>query len=123
MGDQQVMFLIRTAFWLAIVVLLLPTDAQQQAKLKTTAANAVTYASTYCDRNPATCDQGAQYWALFRRKLDFGAQLALDLAKDHFLPGTGETSRPVKFEQPERGLRPSDLDPTWRGRRHADPRA
>ena len=117
------MFLIRTAFWLAIVVLLLPTDAQQQAKLKTTAANAVTYASTYCDRNPATCDQGAQYWALFRRKLDFGAQLAFDLAKEHFLPGPAEAVRPARFEAPGHDLRPSDFDPSWRGRRSAQPRA
>ena len=45
------MFFIKLAFWLGVIVLLMPTDAQQQARLYTTATAAVERATTFCDRN------------------------------------------------------------------------
>ena len=47
------MKLIRTALWLSVVVLMLPTDGQQQEKLYKTAADAATHAATFCERNKA----------------------------------------------------------------------
>ena len=45
------MFLIRLAFWLGLVVLLLPTDERQQARLYGTAVATVERVTTFCDRN------------------------------------------------------------------------
>ena len=72
------MFFIKLAFWLGVAVLLLPTDAQQQARLYTTATSAVERATTFCDRNPATCTTAASAWATFLKKAEFGARLVGD---------------------------------------------
>lgn len=101
------MFLIRTAFWLSLVVLILPTDARQQERLYTTASNAAHQAATFCDRNRELCDKGAEHWATFRRKLEFGTRMVYDIANERMAgkPAVQPTS-----------LTPEDLQPAWRGR-------
>ncbi len=73
------MFFIKLAFWLGVIVLLMPTDAQQQARLYTTATAAVERATTFCDRNATTCAKAAETWATFLKKAEFGARLVGDL--------------------------------------------
>jgi hypothetical protein len=126
------MSLIKTAFWLGLVVLLLPTDQQQQAKLMNTASAAVERAVTFCDRNASTCAMGAQVWATFVKKAEFGFHMALDLINKRGDAREVEprvaapaqqpqhTPIPVKTQAvpvtPQRGtLNPGDLQPTWRG--------
>lgn len=111
------MFLIRTAFWLSLVVLLLPSDAQQQAKLYHTASDAVSHAATFCDRNRSVCTEGSKYWAAFQTKLEFGAKLALDLASERLL-GQGTRQATVSPLTPAAGtLTPADMSAPWRGRK------
>jgi hypothetical protein len=107
------MFIIRTAFWLSLIVLLLPTDTQQQKKLYTTASNAAHHAATFCDRNQGICAQGAQYWATFRTKLEFGARMTADLVAERML---GAKERPASAALPATtdGLTPADLAPQFR---------
>jgi len=76
------MFLIRMAFWLALIVMVLPSDRERQAQLYQTATETVHRAATFCDRNAALCAQGAQHWAVFRTKLEFGAKLVFDVASE-----------------------------------------
>jgi Family of unknown function (DUF5330) len=124
------MSLIKSAFWLGLVVLLLPTDQQQQARLMTTASSALERATTFCDRNLSTCAMGAQVWATFVKKAEFGAQMALDLINKRGEKHDAETHQagstalpgpmPVKVQTqtiaPQRGtLKPGDLQPAWRG--------
>lgn len=114
------MFFIRTAFWLGVVVLVLPTDAQQQARLAQKASTAVTHVATFCDRNPKTCETGAEYWGLFVKKAEFGARLAWDLMNERSgkaATGAQEPIAPASHAQPEaRGtLTPTDMQPAWRG--------
>ena len=52
------LFLLRTAFWLMIIVLLLPTDERQRSEVYGTAQAAVHDLATFCDRNPETCAKG-----------------------------------------------------------------
>lgn len=73
------MSLLRLAFWLALVVLLLPTDAQQQARLSRFANTAMERIATFCDRNAKSCDVAAEVWATFLRKAEFGIRLVGDL--------------------------------------------
>ena len=52
------MFLIRTVFWLVILVLLLPTNERQQSEVYGTAQAAVKDVSGFCERNPSVCATG-----------------------------------------------------------------
>ena len=112
--ESLAMFLIRTVFWLGVVVVLLPSDPAQQERLFHNASLAVHHTATFCDRNGDLCAKGAEHWALFRRKLDFGARMAMDLASDRVL---GQTKRSEPTTQSTSGaLTPTDLGPAWRGR-------
>jgi hypothetical protein len=73
------MSLLRLAFWLALLVLLLPTDAQQQARFSNFASNAMQRLTTFCDRNGTTCTVGDQVWTTFLKKAEFGVRLVGDL--------------------------------------------
>lgn len=107
---MAIMFLIRTAFWLSLVVLLLPTDARQQAKLYAAASDAATQAATFCDRNKGVCDKGSQYWAVFQTKLEFGTRMAMDLAAERVF---GRSSKPEAVAAGHT-LTPADMAPSWR---------
>src|SRR5439155_16584191 len=124
------MFLIRVAFWLGLVVLLLPTEERQQARLYNTAVESVERVATFCERNAQTCATGAEFWAMFVKKAEFGARIAIDLATSNGRKGEEAVPTPVRVEQPAakcrpepraqpsvRGsLSPAELTPAWRGR-------
>jgi hypothetical protein len=134
------MFLIRMAFWVGVAVLLLPTDERQQARVYGTAVATVERVATFCERNAQACAAGAELWATFVKKAEFGARMAIDLAmssggrkEEEPAPArTQPASAKVKPEpkpeaKPEarqemkapaavRGtLTPADLAPAWRG--------
>jgi hypothetical protein len=73
------MSLLRLAFWLGLLVLLLPTDAQQQARFSSFAQNAMVRLTSFCDRNGTTCTTGSDVWSTFLRKAEFGMRLVGDL--------------------------------------------
>lgn len=77
-------FLIKCCFWLAVVVMVMPTDERHQAKLYQSADYAVGQAVTFCDRYPGVCAQGAYAWEVFKVKAAFAAGLARDVAMDAF---------------------------------------
>ena len=74
------MFFIRLAFWLGLVVLLLPSDERQQQRLYAAAVATVERATTFCDRNPKVCAASGDLWAMFLKKAEFGARMAIDIA-------------------------------------------
>src|SRR6478672_2506282 len=75
------MFLIRTVFWLVILVLLLPTNAQQQNQVYGTAQAAVKDVSGFCERNPSVCATGKDAFAVFMQKARFGAEMVMGFVK------------------------------------------
>ncbi len=108
------MFLLRSVFWLGVVVMLLPSDPAQQERLFHTASAAVQHTATFCDRNGEVCAKGAEHWAAFRKKLEFGARMAMDLASDRL---SGPPATPEMRPQSTSGaLTRDDLTPAWRGR-------
>jgi len=126
------MFLIRVAFWLGLVVLLLPTDERQQARLYNTALATVERATTFCERNAQACTVAAQLWATFLKKAEFGARMAIDLLSSggrreeapppaaHTQPASSPANAKAKVEPkpPPAGrgtLTRADLAPAWRG--------
>jgi hypothetical protein len=75
------MFLIRTVFWLIILVLLLPTNAQQQSQVYGTAQAAVKDVSGFCERNPSVCATGKEAFEVFVQKARFGAEMLIGFVK------------------------------------------
>ena len=117
------MFLIRVGFWVGLAVLLLPTDERQQARLYSTAVTTVERVTTFCDRNAQACAAGAELWAIFVKKAEFGARMAIDLVstsgrqdEDAASLRTQPASVKGKPAPAARGtLTPADLAPAWRG--------
>src|SRR5262245_1493138 len=87
------LFLIRTAFWLMIIVLLLPTDEQQRSEVYGTAQAAVQDVATFCDRNPETCVRGKDAFGVLVQKAQFGARMLMGLINGNDDAGG--------FEQPD----------------------
>jgi hypothetical protein len=97
--------LLRLAFWLTVVVFLLPSDPQQQARLHAALTGALARAGGFCDRNTGTCSAGGEVWATFLRKAEFGMRLVGDLIGGARTP-------------PDAAPPPAD----WRGPGRAEPR-
>ena len=75
------MFLLRTIFWLVVLVLLLPTNEQQQSQVYGTAQAAVKDVSGFCERNPTVCSTGKDAFDVFVHKARFGAEMLMSFVK------------------------------------------
>ena len=113
------MFILRTAFWLSLVVLVLPTDARQQEALSAKIMSSVNRVATFCDRNQKTCETGARYWAVFRQKADYGVQLAIGLISEQLRGGSDDHAATAQRSSGGT-LRQDDLAPRWRGKSAQD---
>ncbi|HEY8273189.1 MAG TPA: DUF5330 domain-containing protein [Pseudolabrys sp.] len=125
------LFLIRTAFWLMIIVLLLPTDAQQRSEVYGTAQAAVNDVATFCDRNPETCARGKDAFSVFVQKAQFGARMLMDLingrtesgeeeapsseARSLFEPASFDVSASQASQASQDTLAPEDREEAWSG--------
>jgi len=127
------LFLIRTAFWLMIIVLLLPTDQQQRSEVYGTAqAAAVHDVATFCDRNPETCARGKDAFSVFVQKAQFGARMLMDLIngrtgaddqdspaqdQDTLSPEASALFAPASFDMSasQDTLNPEDREEAWSG--------
>jgi hypothetical protein len=100
------MFLIRVAFWLSIVVLLLPAGETQSSEKGPGAAEAFTAAGAavadlgqFCTRQPGVCTVGSQAVVAFGHKAQASAKLVYDfftekLGRDDATPATAGTPPP-----------------------------
>lgn len=95
------MFLIRTSFWLLVLILLLPTDENQQNRIYGTAQTAVNDLVGFCDRNPQTCVRSQEAFEVLVQKAQYGVQVVMNLidaqtaAIDNTVPVSGGISQPV----------------------------
>jgi hypothetical protein len=81
------MFLVRIAFWLIIIVLLLPTDGKQQSEVYGTAQAAVKDVSGFCDRNPDACVKGMNIFNMLVQKAQFGASMLVGFVQEQSAGG------------------------------------
>ena len=128
-------FLLKLAFWLTVVVLLLPSDrAQQGAPAPQVGASDAVSATgavvadvrQFCARQPDACAVGSNALVEFGHKAQVGAKMLYD-----FL-GEKAGHEPVRGEQvagarkpSQNTLAPADLATPWRGpppRRNPDAR-
>ena len=108
------MFLIRTGFWLLVLVLLLPTDENQQNEIYGTAQTAMNDVATFCDRNPQTCVKGQDAFELLVQKAQYGAQVVMNLVEEQTgnldsnpVPVPGPVPEPVPMPA-DNNVMPSD---------------
>jgi hypothetical protein len=132
------LFLIRTAFWLVIIILLLPTDSQQRSQVYGTAQATVQDVATFCDRNPKTCVTGRDAFAVLVSKAQFGASILMGFVKEQTgmdvgnapfgEPAPAEESRepsseempylaaePASWSDSQDTLNPEDREVAWGG--------
>ena len=119
------LFLIRAAFWLMIIVLLLPSDDRQRSEVYGTAQAAVNDVASFCDRNPETCARGKDAFGVFVQKAQFGARMLMDLINGRTESGAEEDTsgsearsfEPARFDMSASHdtLDPEDREEAWSG--------
>ena len=136
-------FLLRVAFWLTIVLALLPSGGAQQsaqaAKIGPTdavvaAGAAVSDMTNFCYRQPDACVVGAQAAVAIGQRAQAGAKMVYEFFNDH-APHGAETGSVVKTKLESKTgpklaavvhtvpaspgsqstLKANDLDATWQG--------
>jgi uncharacterized protein DUF5330 len=123
-------FLLKAAFWLTVVILLLPAGETQRAASTTpvgaseavSAANAaVSDMRQFCLRQPEACAIGSQAAVSFGQKAQAGAKMLYDFLSERL--GPSETGSVVKnaeksaaaVKPSQHTLTPADVVPAWRG--------
>jgi hypothetical protein len=107
------MFLLRSAFWLTVVILLIPADPQSGEAPRVTLVNALVAAqatfadvSGFCERNPDVCITGSAAIDVFAEKAGNGVELIRT-----YLDGEA----PAENEGERGTLTTDDLAQPWQG--------
>ena len=127
-------FLLRMAFWLGLVLILLPTGSSQQAvpANAVNASEAISAASAtvgdlrqFCSRQPDACTVGAHVATELGYKAQAGAKMLYDVLSQALASkepaketGTGmpkSTGSLANGAASQNTLTPADLVPAWRG--------
>ncbi|HVY20444.1 MAG TPA: DUF5330 domain-containing protein [Bauldia sp.] len=107
-------FLLRVAFWLSLVILLLPADGETGDKAPrvtafetlSAAQAAVSDISQFCDRNPDVCVTGGNAFQVFSEKVRYGVKL---------ITNTFGNKKPAADQDGGAStLSPDDMKPAWR---------
>jgi Family of unknown function (DUF5330) len=123
-------FLLRMAFWLGLVLVLLPREktpeAEKSPQLRASeavsaATAAVSDMSSFCKRQPAACEVGGQAASVIGRRAQEGARKLYHMitdkrASDH-TGSIGQTANPdiaMTAAVPGETLTPDDLLVEWR---------
>ena len=118
-GDDPMFFLLRVAFWVSLVILLIPADPQLAAERgegrEVSTFEAIDAAQTtyqdvkgFCGRNPTACDVGQVALDTFTAKARTGARWVYRQLGDD--PETGRA--PTVTGTTGRSTAPSGLRPT-----------
>ena len=97
-------FLLRVAFWLTIVLALLPSGSSQpgvQAKVAATdavvaASAAVSDMSGFCDRQPEACVVGAQTAIAIGQRAQAGARMVYEFINQRIVQGENQAENQAK---------------------------
>jgi hypothetical protein len=114
------MFLIRTAFWLSLLILILPTDEQKQQAVYGNAEAAVQDLRGFCTRNPGVCEASKNAAYTFSQKAKFGAKMLMDFVQEktgdaNYQPVSQSGNRRPSFFRrgTQNTLTAEDMQPTW----------
>ena len=120
-------FLIRVAFWLSIVILLLPTGKSGQSangpqfatEAITAAGAAVADMSQFCARQPTACEAGSQAAVAFGQKAQASAKMIYEFLTDRLgpedpSPGAQRSTAAPGTSPTQDTLTAADRNPAWR---------
>lgn len=117
-------FLLKLAFWLTVVVLLLPSDRQGAppqigtSEAVSASGAVVTDVRGFCVRQPDACAVGSQALAEFGHKAHAGAKMLYDFLGEKVAhePAHGAAEQVAGNRKPSQNtLTPADLAMPWRG--------
>jgi len=126
-------FLLRMAFWLGLVLILLPSDSAQQPEGSQVAAtDAISAASAtvgdlrqFCARQPDACTVGSHVASQLGSRAQAGARMLYEFVTGNMKGKDGasaNSARPVKpadgafaDKDSQNTLTPADLAAPWRG--------
>jgi Family of unknown function (DUF5330) len=124
-------FLLRVAFWLTIVLALLPTGSSQPVSNSVGATEAMVAAGAavsdmtgFCGRQPDACAVGTQAAVAIGQRAQAGAKMVYEFISDQMarsetgsVPETKKLATRVVPASPDSQstLKPSDLEPSWQG--------
>jgi hypothetical protein len=134
-GDKGIMFfLLRLAFWLSIVLILLPSATSQPGgpANQVDAGDAVSAASAtvsdlrqFCSRQPDACSVGGKVAMSIGYKVQAGAKMLYEFLTEQLAPRETGSIEGAKTDRPhgpqkasgssQNTLTPTDLAPAWRG--------
>ena len=110
------MFLLRSAFWLTLVILLIPADPQSGEAPRVSVVNAFMAAratiadlSGFCNRNPDVCATGGAAIGIFAEKSENGAEMIYRYFDEE------DGSDPANAEGNRGTLTTDDLALPWQG--------
>jgi hypothetical protein len=126
---RVMMFLLRAAFWLSLVVVLLPSGPQPAtsgpqlgaADAMSAATAAVSDMRQFCGRQPEACTVGSQAAVAFGQKAQAGAKMLYEFLTEKIGPSeTGSITpaggkKAIMAGSSQNTLLPEDLAPAWRG--------
>jgi len=122
-------FLLRVAFWLTVVLVLLPTGGSQPVPKSQVSAGeafsaakaAVSDMQQFCERQPNVCEVGSQTAVTLGQRAQVGAKILYEFLQEQFgndgsttVQSTGSVPLPPARPS-QHTLRPADLSPPWRG--------
>jgi Family of unknown function (DUF5330) len=129
-------FLLRMAFWLGLVLILLPSGSTQRVPASEVgASDAISAASAtvgdlrqFCTRQPDACTVGSQVATTLGYKAQAGAKMLYDFLTEALAPketgslagGNAPHSSKAAMDKPslekasQNTLTPADLAPAWR---------
>jgi hypothetical protein len=125
-GSVMVVFLLRAAFWLSIIVLVMPSNSSTSAGSQAGASDAVSAATAavsdvrqFCDRQREACTLGSQAAVAFGQKAQASAKMLYDLFTEKGGPSTtgSITAAGGKMDASagsQNTLAPTDVAPAWR---------
>jgi hypothetical protein len=118
-------FLLRMAFWLGVVCVLLPSGTKSPSpeanidtkQAVTLASAAVSDVRGFCDRQPDACTVGGKVAVAIGHKAEAGARTIYDFITttiEKSAPADKTAAKAVRASAPGQGtLTPTDLAPAW----------
>src|SRR4029077_18060717 len=125
-------FLLRMAFWLGVILVLLPTGGSKPVAnapqfgaidAMSVAGAAVSDMRQFCTRQPEACATGGQAALVIGQRAQAGAKMLYEFINEPVPPGeTGsvtptnaaDKSVPAVPPRSQNTLKPADLTPPWR---------
>jgi len=125
-------FLVRTTFWLVVILALLPSGGTQPTpKVNVSALDAMSAAKStvtdmrgFCERQPDACSVGSQTAVAIGHRAQAGAKMIYDYLNEHLGPNdtgtvtnaaTGKTVPLPPARPSQHTLSPADVAAPWRG--------